>query len=91
MTAEDLTCEQADPIGARIREAMDYVGSLRERMDATGWNPNDRLYHETHRAHVALPKLNVSLHYRSCGMNLTVRNAPRYIVADENPRAARVV
>ena len=83
MDSNDLTRDQAAQIGARIREAMVFVGSLRERMDRRGWNPNDRLYQEAAKAYDALHGLNVSLHYIGCGM--IPWRAPlatgRYIVA----------
>ena len=64
---------------------MVYVGSLRERMDRRGWNPNDRVYQQTQRAYDALHGLNMSLHYIGCGMIPSVPLATgRYIVARKN-------
>jgi hypothetical protein len=89
----DLTREQADRIGARIREAMRYVGDLRERMDACGWDPNDRLYEQAMTAYSTLHGLNVTSRYLGCGMTPWRRRKPSsgYIVPDVHPLAARVV
>lgn len=46
--------------------AMGYLHRLRERMDRTGFTPDDKLLGLTTRAYDALHHLCVELHYRSC-------------------------
>lgn len=47
----DLTCEQARILHEQIGQHLRYFRNLRERMERTGWEPNDRLFmlvKETH-------------------------------------------
>jgi len=91
--ATELASEQAAAMQERIRDAMLYVGSLRERMDRRGWDPNDRLYQQTMKAYDALHGLHMWLHYASCGMTGGNRTAGGmgYIVATAEACTARIV
>jgi hypothetical protein len=93
MTSTDLTKDQAAAMQERIRQALVYVGAMRERMERRGLSPNDRLYRQTARAFDALHELHMGLHYVGCGMRTGNRTAggKGYIVADGNPWAARIV
>src|SRR4029079_3114759 len=44
MTEDDLTCEQAKVLYEQVGECLRYMGRLRERMERTHWDPQDRLY-----------------------------------------------
>lgn len=91
MTATDLAKDQIAPMQERIRQALVYVGAMRERMEARGFDPNDLLYRQTARSYDALHGLHMALVYAGCGMKTTFRTEGRYVMPDANPWAARVV
>jgi len=66
MDANDLTTEQAAKIRAALVPTLSYLGRLRERMDKTGFTPDDKLRGLTSQAYNALHHLCVELHYLSC-------------------------
>ncbi|HEY1601798.1 MAG TPA: hypothetical protein VGG64_19510 [Pirellulales bacterium] len=66
MDANDLTTEQAARIREALVPAMGYLGRLRERMDKTGFTPDDKLRGLTSSAYEAMHHLCVELHYLSC-------------------------
>ena len=62
MHSGDLTREQIKVLYERIRPMADYLGHLQERMDATGFNPADRLYKEVAASRCAMELLFDDLH-----------------------------
>jgi hypothetical protein len=91
MDSTDLSKDQIAPMQERIRQALVYVGAMRERMEKRGFDPNDLLYRQTQRSYDALHGLHMALVYAGCGMKTTFRPSGRYVVADGNPWAARIV
>jgi hypothetical protein len=66
MRREDLTREQAEAIKAKIAPMLGYLNPLKQRMNAV-FVRDDPLFAEVIDAADALHKLNVSIHYLSCG------------------------
>ncbi|HEX3657038.1 MAG TPA: hypothetical protein VHV55_14585 [Pirellulales bacterium] len=64
--ANDLTTEQAARIREALVPALGYLGRLRERMDRTGFAPDDELRGLTSAAYDAVHHLCVEMHYLSC-------------------------
>jgi hypothetical protein len=66
MRREDLTREQAEAIKEKIGPMLGYLNRLKKRMNAV-FARDDSLFAEVIDAADALHKLNVSIHYLSCG------------------------
>ena len=66
MRREDLTREQAEAIKEKIAPMLGYLNRLKRRMNAV-FARDDSLFAEVIDAADALHKLNVSIHYLSCG------------------------
>ena len=66
MRREDITREQAAAIKARIAPMLGYLNRLKKRMNEI-FARDDSLFAEVIEAADALHKLNVSIHYLSCG------------------------
>jgi hypothetical protein len=64
----DLTREQAEAIKAKIAPMLGYLNRLKKRMNQV-FARDDSLFAEVIDAADALHKLNVSIHYLSCGKN----------------------
>jgi hypothetical protein len=67
MRSEDLTPRQAETIKKTIRPMLAYLNRLKRRMDQRKFPHDDSLFNEVVDAADALHKLNVSIHYLSCG------------------------
>jgi hypothetical protein len=63
LTIGSLTGVRAGQIGARVRDAMIYVGSLRADMARRGFDPKDRHNQQTATASNTLHGLNATFHY----------------------------
>jgi hypothetical protein len=66
MRREDLTREQAEAIKRKIVPMLGYLNRLKRRMNEV-FARDDRLFAEVIDAADALHRLNVSIHYLSCG------------------------
>jgi hypothetical protein len=66
MNADDLTPSQAEKIYKSLRPSFAYLASLQSRMEARGWDQNDRLYLEVKRARDAMQLLTKELHSIMC-------------------------
>src|SRR5258707_12473668 len=66
MRREDLTREQAEAIKEKIAPILGYLNRLKKRMNEV-FARDDPLFAEVIDAADALHKLNVSIHYLSCG------------------------
>ena len=66
MRREDLTREQAEAIKEKIAPMLGYLNRLKKRMNEV-FARDDSLFAEVIDAADALHKLNVSIHYLSCG------------------------
>ncbi len=66
MNADDLTPSQAEKIYKSLRPAFGYLASLQNRMEARGWDQNDRLYLEVKTARDAMQLLTKELHAAMC-------------------------
>src|SRR5262245_2425750 len=69
MRFDDLTREQARAIKKKIRPMLGYLNRLKKRMDRRKFPHNDPLFNEVVNAADALHRLNVSIHYLSCGQS----------------------
>ena len=63
MTENDLTPEQAEILFKQVGERLRYFATLRERMERTHWEPNDRLYVLVKEIFDKLHPLNGRCHY----------------------------
>ena len=66
MTCDDLTPDQVAALTASVRRQIRYLGRLRDRMNARGFAPDDRLYRVAEDAFNAVHALGVELHYLTC-------------------------
>src|SRR5258707_7917618 len=66
MRREDVSREQAEAIKEKIAPMLGYLNRLKRRMNAV-FARDDSLFAEVIDAADALHKLNVSIHYLSCG------------------------
>lgn len=66
MDQNDLKPQDAQLIHDKLRSALQYLARLKKRMIDQKFPENDRLYEDVVRAHEAMARLGVSLHYLSC-------------------------
>ena len=66
MRREEVTREQAEAIGKKIGPMLGYLNRLKDRMNKV-FARDDSLFDEVINAADALHRLNVSIHYLSCG------------------------
>src|SRR3954453_2976116 len=66
MRREDMTREQAEAIKEKIGPMLGYLNRVKKRMNAV-FARDDSLFAEVIDAADAMHKLNVSIHYLSCG------------------------
>jgi len=66
MRREDVTREQAEAINKQIGPMLGYLNRLKRRMNEV-FARDDTLFAEVIDAVDALHRLNVSIHYLSCG------------------------
>src|SRR6476620_12437074 len=66
MRREDITRDQAAAIKKEISPMLGYLNRLKKRMNAV-FARDDSLFAEVIDAADAMHKLNVSIHYLSCG------------------------
>src|SRR3954466_7243574 len=85
MRREDLTREQAEAIKQKIRPMLAYLNRLKKRMNDRKFPHNDPLFNEVVDAADALHKLNVSIHYLSCGKTGGHAGQPADCFADAKP------
>jgi hypothetical protein len=53
MNSNDITTDQAKVINESVRQMLGYLARLKERMEKTGFPPNDRLYQIVEKAYDA--------------------------------------
>ena len=61
MTSDDLMSEQVAALTASVRRRLRYLGKLRDRMNANGFPPDDRLYRAAQDAFNAVHALSVAM------------------------------
>jgi hypothetical protein len=66
MDSSHLTPQQAEALTAKIAPMVGYLHSLVNRMERTGFPPDDDLFRLTQEAHQKLHHLRMHLHYLSC-------------------------
>src|SRR3954464_6752839 len=84
MRREDLTREQAEAISQKIGPMLGYMNRLKKRMNQI-FARDDTLFAEVIDAADALHKLNVSIHYLSCGKTGGHAAQPSDCFADAEP------
>ena len=63
MKSSDLQKWQIDKIMEAVRPTMVYLQKLQNRMNVTGFRPDDRLYLSADKAYKALHSMFIDLHY----------------------------
>jgi hypothetical protein len=69
MDSRQLTNEQLDKIAAEIWRQVSYLSRLRDRMEATGFPSNDKLFAAVIRANDAATSLHLQLLLCASGLN----------------------
>ena len=84
MRREDVTREQAEAISQKIGPMLGYLNRLKKRMNEV-FARDDSLFDEVIDAADALHRLNVSIHYLSCGQATDHACQPPAGFADAEP------
>jgi hypothetical protein len=84
MRREDVTREQAEAIRKEIGPMLGYLNRLKDRMNKV-FARDDSLFDEVIDAADALHRLNVSIHYLSCGQAAGHAFQPQVGFADAEP------
>jgi hypothetical protein len=66
MDSSRLTSDQLDARSGKVAPILAYLNALQERMERTGFPPDDELYLLVKQANDAVHRLRIDLHYRSC-------------------------
>ena len=66
MDSADLTPEQAERLGADVRNMLRYLNRLCQRMTRLGFPVHDPLYVAVVKARAAIQDLHMAAHYASC-------------------------
>jgi hypothetical protein len=75
----DLTIAQAEKRRDALIPHLRYLFKMKQRMERTGFPPNDDLYRQTVAAYDAAQSLTMTLHYLSCksGVGRAPRESPK--------------
>jgi hypothetical protein len=85
MRREDIAPKQAEAIKQKIRPMLAYLNRLKRRMDQRKFPHDDTLFNEVVDSADAMHKLNVSIHYLSCGKTGGHAAQPSDCFADAEP------